>query len=224
MESLTLTFGAALATGLVFGAGPCNISCLPFIGPVFVGRGGGAWRSLLPFSGGRLVGYSTLGAAAGGAGHALTQWLADGPAAAVLGTATLLMGVVLWRRAGREMRCNAPVAQPIQPIRFHRGYGWRMPLGLFGMGLGMALNPCLPLGTVLLAAGASAAATSGLWLGFGFGIGAVLVPTLVFGLVVAHFGTQLRLHLAHWRRGLERSAGGVLMMLGVMTTMGWVQP
>ena len=225
MESLTLTFGAALGTGLVFGAGPCTISCLPFLGPVFVGRGDGAWRSLLPFSAGRLVGYSALGAAAGGAGHAVTRWLEHGPAAAVLGTATLLMGIALWRRAGRDTRCNAPAAHAAQPIRFYRrGHGWRLPLGLFGMGVGMALNPCLPLGTVLLAASASAAVRSGLWLGLGFGIGAVLVPTLVFGWVVAHFGAQLRLHLTQWRRGLERSAGGMLMMLGVVTATGWVQP
>lgn len=225
MESLTLTFGAALAMGLVFGAGPCNVSCMPFLGPVFVGRSEGAWRSLLPFSAGRLAGYSALGAAAGGAGQAATRWLEQGPAAVLLGIATLLMGFVLWRRAGRGARCDARNEKFAQPIRvYRRGDSWRLRLGLFGVGVGMALNPCLPLGTVLLAASASAAVTSGLWLGLGFGIGAILVPTLVFGLVVAHFGAQLRLHLAQWRRGLERSAGGVLMVLGVATAIGWVQP
>ena len=57
----TLTFGAALLLGLGFGAGPCNIACLPFLGPVFVASGGGvrrAWRVLLPFSLGRLTGYA----------------------------------------------------------------------------------------------------------------------------------------------------------------------
>jgi len=226
MESLTLSFGAALLMGLLFGAGPCNISCLPYLGPVFLsheGKGTG-WRTVVPFSLGRLFSYSLVGAIAGGLGHVATEWLQTGPAAIVLGGATVVVGVMVWRRAGQRTACSTrPAAE--QPVRIQRRRkAWGMSLGLFGMGSAMALNPCLPLGTVLLAAAASASAVSGLWLGLGFGLGAVLVPTVVFTVVVAHFGQQLRLHLQLWRRGLERGAGVLLMMLGVVTAMGWVQP
>ncbi len=38
MDSLTLGFSAAMIMGLAFGAGPCNITCLPYLGPVFLGQ------------------------------------------------------------------------------------------------------------------------------------------------------------------------------------------
>ncbi len=225
MESLSLSFGAALLMGLLFGAGPCNVSCLPYLGPVFMSGEGAArgWRTVLPFSLGRLSSYSLAGAVAGGLGHVATRWLQAGPAAILLGGATVLVGVLMWRRAGRK---GCAVQSPAeQPVRLHRRRRpWAMSLGLFAMGSAMALNPCLPLGTVLLAAAASASAVSGAWLGLGFGLGAVVVPTVVFAFVVAHFGRQLRTHLAQWQRGLVRGSGVLLMVLGTVTAMGWVQP
>ncbi len=228
MESLTLGFGAVVLMGLAFGAGPCNVSCLPYLGPVFLSQdsqGRGAWRTVLPFSLGRLLSYSTLGAVAGGIGHVATAWLETGPATLFLGAATILVGLFLWRRAGKGMSCESQkVSSGEQQLHFHRRQRKGMSFGLFGMGAAMALNPCVPLGTVLLAAGASASAINGLWLGFGFGVGAVLVPSILFGIVVAHFGEQIRTHLLQWRKELERGAAVMLMVLGVVTAVGWVQP
>jgi hypothetical protein len=50
------------------------------------------------------------------------------------------------------------------------------------------------------------------------------VPALVFGLLVAHFGVQVRRALAQWRGRLEAGAGGMLIVLGSITALGWVQP
>jgi sulfite exporter TauE/SafE len=64
LEPVVLSFGAALLLGLGYGAGPCNIACLPYLGPVFAATEGGirgAWRTLLPFSLGRITGYALLG-------------------------------------------------------------------------------------------------------------------------------------------------------------------
>lgn len=228
MESLTLGFGAVLLMGLAFGAGPCNVSCLPYLGPVFLAQddhGHGTWNRVVPFSLGRLFSYSALGAVAGGIGHAATSWLETGPATLLLGGATVLVGWLLWRRAGKGVSCEGATSSPdVQRMRFHRPKRRGLSLGLFGMGAAMALNPCVPLGTVLLAAGASANVFDGWWLGMGFGIGAVLVPSVLFGIVVAHFGMQIRNHLLQWRRELERGAAAMLMVLGVLTAAGWVQP
>ncbi|MEW6645629.1 MAG: sulfite exporter TauE/SafE family protein [Pseudomonadota bacterium] len=227
MESLTLGFGAALLMGLAFGAGPCNVSCLPYLGPVFLAQERlGAWRTVLPFSFGRLVSYSTLGAVAGGLGHMATSWLEDGWAAMLLGTATVFVGLVLWYRAGRNTRCPAKRASNNeQQLHFYTRSGRRpLGMGLFGMGAAMALNPCVPLGTVLVAAAAGASAVQGVWLGFGFGVGAVLIPSIVFGVVMAHFGAQIRSHLAGWHKNIERGAAMMLMVLGMVTAAGWVQP
>lgn len=226
MESLHLGLGAALLMGFLFGAGPCNISCLPYLGPVFLGQEGNrrAWRTIIPFSLGRLLGYGALGGVAGGLGHLATAWVQGGPAGIVLGVLTVAVGLLLWRRAGRPAGCHSAPGpeQRVRWIRPRRDVA--MPAGLVGMGMAMALNPCMPLGTVLLAAAASASIGSGLTLGLSFGVGAVAVPSLVFGVLVAHFGRQVRAHLAVWGRTLERSAAGLMIGLGVITAMGWVQP
>lgn len=223
MESLTLTFSAALIMGLIFGAGPCNITCLPYLGPVFLGsEGTRPWRVVVPFSLGRLAGYSGLGAVAGALGYAATSWLENGTAGLVLGVATVLAGLLLLRRRRRVCGQSAPGAtQPLRPAK--KGTGG-FPLTLFAMGAGMALNPCAPLGTVLLAAAATAQPVPGASLGLGFGIGAVLIPGALFGLLVAHFGDQVRAHLSRWEGRLQAGAGSLLVALGTFTIFGWIQP
>ena len=225
---LTLGFGAALLMGLVFGAGPCTVTCLPYLGPVFLTQEAG-WRRILgvilPFSAGRLAGYTALGGVAGYAGYAATSWFKDGPAGILLGIATVILGVSLLRGAGKGKSCaaRAPAEQTVTlpgksaPRRL-------MPLSLFALGTGMALNPCVPLGTVLTVAAASADPLLGAELGLAFGLGAVVIPAAVFGLVVAHFGLQVRQALTQWRGRLEACAGGMLIILGSVTALGWVQP
>jgi cytochrome c biogenesis protein CcdA len=231
VEPIILSFSAVLLAGLLFGAGPCNITCLPYLGPVFLGQQGG-WRqgvaTVLPFSLGRLSGYSLLGLVAGYAGLGATQWLEQGPAAWLLGGAALLLGGNMIRRAGKAGACTvAATGDGEQPLRFAaraRPPRRVMPLGLYGLGLGMAFNPCVPLGSVLAVAAATADPLHGLQLGLAFGLGAVAVPALLFSVVVAHFGAQVRLHLQRWRQTLERGAGGLLVLLGLLTVLGWLQP
>lgn len=229
MEVLSLSFGAALLMGFVFGAGPCSITCLPYLGPVFLTQESG-WRRTLgvivPFSAGRLAGYTALGTVAGYAGFTATNWFKEGPAGILLGMATVVLGVVLLRRAGKGRRCSnggqageQKVALPGETKKQRL-----MPLSLFGLGLGMALNPCVPLGTVLTVAAATADPVMGARLGLAFGLGAVVVPALVFGLLVAHFGVQVRQALSQWQGHLEAGAGSLLIVLGSVTALGWVQP
>jgi cytochrome c biogenesis protein CcdA len=228
MEMLTLSFGAALLMGLIFGAGPCSVTCLPYLGPVFLSREAGRWHSftvILPFSLGRLGGYSALGAVAGYAGYSATNWFKEGPAGVVLGIATVILGILLLRRARGGKRCgNRAEAEQVVPFPAKRERQTLMPFSLFTLGLGMALNPCVPLGTVLTVAAAGADPWLGARLGLAFGLGAVVVPAAVFGLLVAHFGGQVRQALAQWRGRLEAGAGGMLIILGSVTALGWVQP
>lgn len=228
METLTLSFGAALVMGLVFGAGPCSITCLPYLGPVFLTREAGWRRTLgviLPFSAGRLAGYSALGLVAGYVGYTATNWFKEGPAGVVLGIATVILGFLLLRRSGRGKSCGADTsAEQVIAMPGKKNTQKLMPLSLFGLGLGMALNPCVPLGTVLTVAAATADPLHGVQLGLAFGVGAVVLPALVFGLLVAHFGLQVRQALSRWGDKLEAGAGGMLIVLGAVTALGWVQP
>ncbi len=226
-EAVTLSFAAALVLGLGFGAGPCNIACLPYLAPVFLAgdsRVGSSWRVILPFSLGRVCGYSLLGLSAGWLGGDLADRLDLAPTHWILGGATLLVALALWWRRGRNPACGegntARVAPPT--VSKPQGGGNLLPSGLFFVGAGLALNPCLPLGTVLMAAAASGSGSAGLSLGIGFGIGAALIPALVFGVGMAHFGTEVRNHLAQWRPRLEQAGIAMLIIMGIGTATGWI--
>lgn len=231
MEPITLTFSAALAMGLFYGAGPCNIACLPYLGPVFLARSGGirqAWRTILPFSLGRISAYAALATAAATVGQAATVQMEGGTGAILLGSASVAVGVViLWRatRKGKNSRSSCskmPAAGSETKVTLQRKpvEASLMPMGLFGMGAAMALNPCVPLGTVALAAAVTADPLAGLMLGLGFGLGAVAIPAVLFSLVVAHIGAEVRERLAGWKGGLEYAAGAMLIAMGALSYSG----
>ncbi|MCK9387874.1 MAG: sulfite exporter TauE/SafE family protein [Sulfuritalea sp.] len=212
----------AMTLGLAYGLGPCLISCLPFLGPVFLARDFSvrrSWRVVLPLSFGRLTGYSLFGAAAGWAGHYVKDGAAASPALSlVVGGASLMMGLALfWQRRPACAVASAPTGGSRPLRRFDIGAEPRplLPGGLFLMGVGMALTPCAPLGVVLFSAAASGHALAGLLLGAGFGLGAIVVPALVFGLGVAYFGGRLREQLGPWRLCIERLSAGLLILVGM---------
>lgn len=229
IEPVVLSSTAALLLGLSFGAGPCNIACLPYLGPVFLARDGkrhSPWRTVLPFSAGRITGYSLLGTGAGWAGLMVQDWIAEPWVKWVLGSATIMVGISLLWMGRREKACRQRDRVSPQEVPFSLNPRASVPVsgGLFAMGLGMAFNPCAPLTTVVLASATSASALNGLFLGAGFGLGAVVIPALIFGYGIARFGEQIRLHLSTWRRPLESTSAGFLILLGGATAAGWITP
>lgn len=229
-EATTLGLGAALLLGLGFGAGPCNIACLPFLGPVLLATGEGArrgWRILLPFSLGRLCGYGTIGLAAGMGGQLAADALGGSPAHWLLGGATLIAAVGLWVRLRRRtVACAVTRPETAYVSGPESAHGSRslLPGGLFLMGAAMALNPCAPLGAVALAAAAGGSAAGGLSLGLSFGIGAAAVPALILGLGVAHLGGEIKAQLMRWRGAVEGISVAMLILVGVTTALGWMTP
>jgi len=230
MEIITLTVPAALIAGLAFGAGPCNVTCLPYLGPVFL-QGNGirqSWRIILPFTLGRLSGYTSLGLAAGLAGQAVTEIIQSSVAGWILGVAAIVVGMSLvFKKSG----CSAhqtEQARREQSITFVSPLDQQqqntLPAPLFMLGAGMALNPCVPLTAILAAAAASGSITQGISLGLAFGLGAVVIPALVFGLLIAHFGAELKQNIGKWSKHVEKASGVLLILLGVVTAIGWVQP
>lgn len=230
LEPVDLGFGAVLLLGLGYGSGPCNIACLPYLGPVFVATGNGirhAWRILLPFSLGRITGYTLLGGGAGWAGLLVQDWIAAPWVRWVLGGATLLVALSLLQR--RRVTSICTKARPHRPTTVTFAVSPpsaapALPGSLFLMGMGMALNPCAPLTMVILAAATAASASAGALLGIGFGLGAVAVPTLIFAFGIAHFGRQLQEHLARWRRPLENTSIALLFLMATGTALGVIVP
>ncbi len=211
-----MTFSLAMAMGLIFGLGPCNIACLPYLGPVFLARDGGlrhSWRTIVPFSLGRLTGYTLLGLLAGLTGQLIDKQLDSPWVPMVLGGATILVGLsLLFSNKQKKSGCSSSSITGSLLVKFNLKKF--LPNGLFFMGVGMALNPCAPLGKVMLAASATTSAVVGSSLGLGFGLGAILVPAIVFGVGMAYLGGQLREQLAQWRPLLEKTSAILLIFLG----------
>ncbi|MCW9015027.1 MAG: sulfite exporter TauE/SafE family protein [Gammaproteobacteria bacterium] len=218
-----MTFSLAVAMGLIFGLGPCNLSCLPYLGPVFFAREGGvrnSWRTIVPFSLGRMSGYSALGLLSGMLGQVMGDSLDASWVRMFLGSATIMVGIgLLFLTAKKQHKqCHATSTSG-----FFKRFGDKLrlqnllPGGLFFMGLGMALNPCAPLGAIMLASSATASAMLGLTLGFGFGFGAILMPAIIFGVGIAYFGEQIRSQLRDWRAGLEKTSAVLLILMGGST-------
>lgn len=238
-ETLVLGFSSALIMGLVFGAGPCNITCLPYLGPVFLSQQNSSpktsWRTIIPFSLGRLTGYTILGAVAGGLGLSVTKLIEEGIALQLLGLATLIAGLylLLSGSAKKLKSCNHKQTNTSTAVvnfnskntkSSNRKPAWYLSLSLFTMGTGMALNPCVPLMTILSVAATMANPGDGAKLGIAFGIGAVIIPGIFFGLAIAFFSQQVKVHLEQWGRTLEKLSAYMLICLGILTTLGWVQP
>lgn len=210
----------AMTLGLVFGMGPCLVSCLPYLGPVFLASEGGvrqSWRILLPLSLGRLTAYSIFGLVCGLAGQRVGDQIGGGSVRIVVGVAAVMMGLamLLGRWPAKSCKPAAPATVPLRRMDgVTRRYGL-MPGGLYLMGVGMALTPCAPLGVVMLSAAATASAAQGMTLGLGFGLGAVTVPSIVYGVGVAYFGSRLREQLGTWRPRLESLSAGLMILVGL---------
>lgn len=219
-----ITLPLALALGLVFGFSACTISCLPYLGPVFLASDGGirqSWRTVLPFSLGRLSSYAGLGLLAGFVGQYLGDDAGLGNVRWILGCAAIMVGLALLLRRAPHGACSTPTAaeQPLQrldPVAPRA----LMPGGLFLLGVSMALTPCAPLGTVLFSAALSASAAHGLALGLSFGLGAIALPALIFGIGVAYIGARLREQLRHWRHGVQRLSALLLIAVGGVNLVG----
>jgi len=207
------------ALGLMFGMGPCLVSCLPFLGPVFLCTDGGLIRSLriiFPHALGRLAGYAGLAATAGFIGDYAGNLFGAPIMNFALGSATLLVGlaIMLMWRMRRQKACGAGCTS----------YSWEhnavrqfMPSGLFLMGLGMAFTPCAPLTVVLFSAATAASWKFGLSLGLAFGLGAIAVPSLVYGVGFSYFAAQLRARLGAWLGRIEVLSGALLVSIGLVT-------
>ena len=213
----TISLPAAGLLGLVYGVGACALACLPFLAPVLIATGDdarSAWRKLLPFSAGRLVGYASLGGISAAMGGLMAEHLGAWPNW-LIGGAALLLGIYLFWSAARppgagcaaSHGCGSPTPAP-------------MSGGLFVLGAGMALNPaCASLGLILLSAAAIGSVGAGVSLGLAFGLGATVGPFLIYGLIFAQLSAALHQWLLRWQRALQRGAALLLGLFGLVTAI-----
>jgi len=209
----------AAGLGLMYGMGPCLVSCLPFLAPVFMSAENGfapAMRVMATHSSGRLVGYGLTTGMAGFLGGYSANMLGPAIVNMALGAATLLTGLAIllaWRLRIRGCGggCSGHDGWEQNAIRQF------MPSGVFLMGLGMAFTPCAPMTVVLFSAATAASWSVGLGLGLAFGLGAITIPSLAYGFGFSWFARELRVRLGPWAARLELLSGALLLGLGLLT-------
>lgn len=218
------TFGlsTALGLGMLYGLGPCLVSCFPYLGPVFLNADHGirhSWQILLPISLGRLTVYTGFGAISGWWGGRFVAGVNAWVVNLAVGLALVLVGGALLSRRCRGGGCAKAAKGGSATVVWGKGAASAtaqiMPFGLYLMGVGMALTPCVPFSAVLVASAATTSAWLGAMLGVFFGFGAITAPSLIYGVGVAYFGQQLRLQLGLWLPRLEMFSAALLVFVGI---------
>ncbi len=221
---------ALFLAGLAGGVTHCAGMCAPFVLAQAGARAGLATSdgllqrlsgaALLPYHAGRMLGYATLGALAGGSAGLLTQvtglrWLLAGLLVAAAAMMALQAGARLperWRPGLHLPTLPGPGAKLVGVIAplLAAPTGWR------GVGLGLALS-ALPCGLLYGALAAAAATGSAL-------AGAIAMAAFVAGTVPALVGVALlgRLFLRRMGSGMQ-IAGAALFALNavVLAGMAW---
>lgn len=235
-EFLELGFMAAVVSafliGLSFGSGPCNLSCLPYLGPVLLGPG--AQRPfvavILPFMTGRLVGYFSMGLSAALLGSVIKGYLSHPVVPVFAAVISLWLALKMWRQASTKKCASSPMEKPRSTNPSASSASnfiasdekpliekniWQLAM----LGFSLALNPCVPLLGLLAAAAQSADPLWGGMIALSFGLGAIVIPSLLVRYGVALLGRELRTQLAQWQVGLTRT--GALMLVLVAINTAW---
>jgi len=213
--------GPALVTALTagfVGSAHCLGMCAGISGLVAVQRNAATmrteWPAAIVYNGGRLLSYTTLGAAVGGFGSAVAAFMPSfaTPLRLVTGAVIVLiglnvafqlrwlrgierMGAVLWRRI-------APAARGLLPAD-------TLPRA-FGLGLLWGWLPCGLVYSVLLIAATSGGVAGGSMTMLAFGMG-TLPAMLATGLGAARLAAATR------RGGTRIGLGLLLVALGIAT-------
>lgn len=225
--SLSASLLSAFFVGLSFGSGPCNLSCLPYLGPVLLGPAASkpVTAVLLPFMGGRLSGYTLLGVAAAALGSVVQLAISGLTVPLVATVATLWLAWRMWFQVSPGVCASATTGVQVAASGVELIASDTAPapaqsrLQLWVLGFTLALNPCIPLLALLAAAAQSADPFRGGILALSFGLGAVVIPSLLIRYGVALLGKELRAQLSGWQSGLSRA--GALMLLLVAVNTAW---
>jgi len=202
---------ATFIIGLSFGAGACMFTCIPTLGVAILSQSltprevmAQTWR----FNSGRIAAYALMAAVSGAIGASLVGLINVGFANLVLAGMLTISALLLWRTEKRP-GCS--------------GAGKRLVMaGMFGMGFGMGLRPCLPLAGVMAAAAATGSWQHGLLLGSVFGVGAVVVPQIVFGYALGRAGAEMRSQMRKNQHLLSRVGATILLVVSVGVGMEWI--
>lgn len=169
-----------LTMGLVYGATVCSLSCLPYLGPLFIGESGGFKKGIgggISFMTGKIICYGMLGGVAARLGQEVV--FENSTAQIIMAVVLIAVGLLLF--FSNPDSCRQPCDRQA-----------RRPLSFMALGAATGLTPCPPLAAVLVLAAQSGHAINGVVYGALFGVGLMLSPIILAGGLLAFIGQRIK--------------------------------
>jgi len=190
----------AFLMGIVYGFGPCTMSCAPVLVPIVMSTSKNYKQGLiytLVFSFGRVLVYILLGMILGAVGRELNIVVPDW----ALGLFFIVLGIALMFNI--QKKCL------ISKIKIT---GLQMS---FVAGIIMGFSPCAPLVAALGLAISSKSILMGGVIALVFGIGTIISPILLIGIASGKWSSMKEF------KGVNNYvAGGFLIILGIFQIFG----
>jgi len=193
--------------GLSYGTTACMLSCMPFLTPILTRSKttAGGLKTVFAFSAGRVVSYTLLALLAFYFGALIKTFFQNNSLISFfLGFATLSLGLLM-------------IKQSMSPRRKCKKSKIALAdKNVFAIGALMALNPCLPLLSLITLSAAATSYFSAASFGVMFGIGAVAFSFLFYGFFLSTLIGGLLKEFQKYAKAIELLSATFLIILGVL--------
>lgn len=193
--------------GLSYGMTACMLSCMPFLTPILTRANttAGAVKTVFAFSAGRVVSYTFLALLAFYFGSLIkTFFQGNSLISSLLGFATLSLGLLMVKQSRTpKKQCKKSKMELADK-------------NVFVIGVLMALNPCLPLLSLITLSAATTSYFSAASFGVMFGIGAVAFSFLFYGFFLSTLITGLLKEFKKYAKAIELLSATFLIILGFL--------
>ena len=188
----------AFVLGILYGLGPCTLSCAPLIVPLIMGtsknKKQGVFHSII-FSLGRIIAYVSLGFLSGLIGYTFNI-----PSSRqIIGVFIILLGILFFFNIHNNkciLKSKIKITGPA--VALSAGFVW-------------GLGPCPPLIALLAIVSTTGSAITGSVMALFFGFGTIISPVILLGFFSGWFAKQ-----KEFKEVIPYASGLFLIVIGLL--------
>jgi thiol:disulfide interchange protein DsbD len=167
---------------------------------------------LIPFSFGRVVSYTSIAVVS----FYSAIWIKsiinnETISQSILGSTTIIIALFILFNSSNSSCCSSSSKNVSNKI------------GYFILGFGISLNPCIPVMSLISVSINANELYQALLFGAVFGIGAISASFIVFGIIVSKMAKGVVEEFAKYKNIIEKTAGVLLLIVGISTLNGWLK-